>query len=182
MATFMCPLRLILAESEASTWSSHFVSANRVVQIKGKRRGITGSANRLSSVFPGRKLDEGTQHDTHTVTHTQHPSGWQPARRSSHSTHTQCWLARCISLKCTQASRHIWKVDFSLSESLCTCTPPSTHKHPEHRHMLGWVYPSVFDRRKRSCQSFAETLVNLRIYEEEGSKRSQLFLDLRPSN
>lgn len=89
----MCPLRLILAESEASTWSSHFVSANRVVQIKGKRRGITGSANRLSSVFPGRKLDEGTQHDTHTVTHTHNiPLGdSQHVEAATPHTHSADW-------------------------------------------------------------------------------------------
>lgn len=62
---------LILAESEVSTRPSRFVSASRVVQIKGERGGITGSANRLSSVFPGRKLDGGTQHHTHTQRHPQ---------------------------------------------------------------------------------------------------------------
>lgn len=65
---------LFLAGSEVSTRSSRFVSDSRVVQIKGERGGITGSANRLSSVCPGRKLDGGTLHRTHTYPHPE-PSG-----------------------------------------------------------------------------------------------------------
>lgn len=60
MANFMSQSPLILTESEVSTRPSH------VVQIKAARRGITGSVNRLSNAFPGRKLDGGTRHHTHT--------------------------------------------------------------------------------------------------------------------
>lgn len=72
---------LSLAGSEVSTRSSRFVSDSRVVQIKGEGRGgeggagITGSANRLSSVFSGRKLDGGTLRRTNSHTHTPGPSG-----------------------------------------------------------------------------------------------------------
>ncbi len=72
MLMFQSPL--FVTGSEVSTRSPRFVSDSRVVQIKGKRGGITGTANRLSSIFPGRKLDGVTLHRTHTYPSPE-PSG-----------------------------------------------------------------------------------------------------------
>lgn len=65
MGIFMSQSPLSLSGTEVSTRSSRFVSDRSVVQIKGKVGG-GGSANRLSSVFSGRKLDGGALHHTHS--------------------------------------------------------------------------------------------------------------------
>lgn len=69
MEMFMSQPPFFGSGSEVSTKLSRFVSDSRVVQIKSKKGRITGSANRLSSVFPGRKQD-GRTSTTHTHTHS----------------------------------------------------------------------------------------------------------------
>lgn len=152
---------LFLDGSEVSTRSSRFVSDSRVVQIKGERGGITGSANRLSSVFPGRKLDGGTIRRTHTYPHPEH-SGWQRVCRRSHSVHSADWHFESAS---NVLKLHVTFLRLISVSSHCarTCLCPhiniqstSTHIHTQrlllHPHTLAvWVYPSAFDRSKEAA-------------------------------
>lgn len=125
---------LSLAGSEVSTRSSRFVSDSRVVQIKGEGwgvrggAGITGSANRLSSVFSGRKLDGGT-----LLTHPHPRPFWVTGsvQRTQLIVLTGTLNQPQITLKLDV----IFKVDFSLNEprrpppSHTKTTRASTHTH-----------------------------------------------------
>lgn len=122
MGTFMSSS----LEVEVSTKPFRFVSDSRVVQIKGERMGITGSANRLSSVFQAEKWIE--EANTHTQSHT--PSLLGDRECVEEATPSADWHFESASnvLKLHVTFVRLILVPMSHCEHACL----STHKHLEH--------------------------------------------------
>ena len=121
---------LSLAGSEVSTRASRFVSDSRVVQIKVEVGGsITGSANRLSSVFPGRKLDGGTLQCTNSHTHTPGLLGDRECIEDS--THSADWHFESASSTLKLHITFLSLISVSVHQRVRICPCPHK-KHPEH--------------------------------------------------